>query len=240
MLYIVILGLAVLALTYIVLCKHLVSKVKATEKEYGSLFNEVDLKNLKSVLLPTAGALFGFYFLSFTFTYCSLLEYSVVLAIEIAIYIACYVAYLKAVRLSIENFNENGKKLITAVKTISYGSSILSGLFVLVLLKAAMDGMFRNAVAVIPLLALALMVTTQIPTFKAVQMLIKEIKRALASPEIQTPTQPANAKTENTESNINSVTPTSTSQPTKRCPYCGEEILAVAKKCKHCGEWLNK
>lgn len=27
---------------------------------------------------------------------------------------------------------------------------------------------------------------------------------------------------------------------TKRCPYCGEEILAVAKKCKFCGEWLNE
>lgn len=27
---------------------------------------------------------------------------------------------------------------------------------------------------------------------------------------------------------------------TKNCPYCGEEILAVAKKCKHCGEWLDK
>ncbi len=26
----------------------------------------------------------------------------------------------------------------------------------------------------------------------------------------------------------------------KICPYCGEEILAVAKKCKHCGEWLDK
>ncbi len=25
---------------------------------------------------------------------------------------------------------------------------------------------------------------------------------------------------------------------TKRCPYCGEDILAHAKKCKHCGEWL--
>ena len=27
---------------------------------------------------------------------------------------------------------------------------------------------------------------------------------------------------------------------TKNCPYCGEEILAVAKKCKHCGEWLTE
>lgn len=26
----------------------------------------------------------------------------------------------------------------------------------------------------------------------------------------------------------------------KLCPYCGEEILAVAKKCKHCGEWLDE
>jgi len=29
-------------------------------------------------------------------------------------------------------------------------------------------------------------------------------------------------------------------EPTKRCPYCGEVILAIARKCKHCGEFLDR
>jgi predicted RNA-binding Zn-ribbon protein involved in translation (DUF1610 family) len=28
-------------------------------------------------------------------------------------------------------------------------------------------------------------------------------------------------------------------QKTKACPFCGEEILVVAKKCKHCKEMLD-
>lgn len=28
-------------------------------------------------------------------------------------------------------------------------------------------------------------------------------------------------------------------EKTRKCPYCGEEIMAAAKKCRHCGEWLN-
>lgn len=37
------------------------------------------------------------------------------------------------------------------------------------------------------------------------------------------------------------IAPTTQSTPaTKRCPYCAEEILADAVKCKHCGEWLNR
>jgi TM2 domain-containing membrane protein YozV len=27
---------------------------------------------------------------------------------------------------------------------------------------------------------------------------------------------------------------------TKDCPYCGEQILAVARKCKHCSEFLDE
>ena len=27
---------------------------------------------------------------------------------------------------------------------------------------------------------------------------------------------------------------------TKNCPFCGEDILTAAKKCKHCGQWLEK
>ena len=26
---------------------------------------------------------------------------------------------------------------------------------------------------------------------------------------------------------------------TKQCPYCSEEILITAKKCKHCGEYID-
>ena len=37
-----------------------------------------------------------------------------------------------------------------------------------------------------------------------------------------------------------SVVPPARPEPTKRCPFCAEVILAAARKCKHCGEFLDE
>lgn len=34
-------------------------------------------------------------------------------------------------------------------------------------------------------------------------------------------------------------TDTKNTKNTKDCPYCGEDVIATAKKCKHCGEILD-
>jgi uncharacterized protein (DUF983 family) len=40
--------------------------------------------------------------------------------------------------------------------------------------------------------------------------------------------------------NTTPVTDSKVYTKTKRCPYCGEEILEIAKKCKHCGEFFDE
>ena len=47
----------------------------------------------------------------------------------------------------------------------------------------------------------------------------------------------ANNNSEGNNQNVES--PIKFQEPTKACPYCGEEILEIAKKCKHCKEYVE-
>jgi membrane protein YdbS with pleckstrin-like domain/predicted RNA-binding Zn-ribbon protein involved in translation (DUF1610 family) len=65
---------------------------------------------------------------------------------------------------------------------------------------------------------------------------------------VVTPQQPAptsasaDAPTDNPPANGTTAEPAiaTSAEATKRCPFCGEVILAIAKKCKHCGEFLDR
>jgi len=63
--------------------------------------------------------------------------------------------------------------------------------------------------------------------------------------EVQCPICKTNYKiqealfTNKTHRNNNNINSSKKNTNLKSCPYCGEDILAVAQKCKHCGEFLN-
>jgi membrane protein YdbS with pleckstrin-like domain len=64
-----------------------------------------------------------------------------------------------------------------------------------------------------------------------------------AAPEIQaslpaSPAVSAPAAVPPTNDGTDSVA--APAEETKRCPFCGEVILAIARKCKHCGEFLDR
>lgn len=48
-----------------------------------------------------------------------------------------------------------------------------------------------------------------------------------------------NNQTQNPKNQFKGDTPSQSNKLTKRCPYCGEVILAKAIKCKFCGEWIK-
>jgi len=50
------------------------------------------------------------------------------------------------------------------------------------------------------------------------------------------PGQPATSDVAQTPPTVRSPAAEGARRP---CPYCGEQILSAAKKCKHCGEWLQ-
>lgn len=70
-------------------------------------------------------------------------------------------------------------------------------------------------------------------------------KQSLEAPEemlgqqINCPSCNGAIKLPNPQPKKPTVVPSQPTKQTKACPFCGEEILSTAVKCKHCGEFLD-
>jgi membrane protein YdbS with pleckstrin-like domain len=59
------------------------------------------------------------------------------------------------------------------------------------------------------------------------------------APGVALPAGPSTAEEGKTGEGTGEAVPRA-ADATKRCPFCGEVILAIARKCKHCGEFLDR
>ena len=59
-------------------------------------------------------------------------------------------------------------------------------------------------------------------------------------PASKPPALVSSAASDPASPNTSSPALSAAAEETKRCPFCGEVILAIARKCKHCGEFLDR
>lgn len=210
--------MVVLGLLTFILQNKLVKDVNAAAELNGNVFSRQEIFSLQKLLLPLAGCLLG---------YCMLMSYmyGLDLTIEIVILILAVIlewclgiVYIKQCIKTVEDFSSNAKLFSYLIDIVAI-VPVIAGVFPLYFA-------FTESTDFPSLwLLLIVMIATFIPTFRSFPALHKEFKRVL---QAESPSEKQNEAVQNT-----------VSKPKKRCPYCGEEILAVAKKCKHCGEWLE-
>lgn len=203
--------------------------ISETAEDYGKVFSDNDIVNLKMMLIPMAGCLLiASLWTLVMFNVWKISEKIIILGSAIIVEGVLGFVYIKYCTKSAQDFQGYGNKLFNVVRLFTFVPVIVGiGIFLFLLSTGYHIPYFW--------LIAALMIVSFIPVYKNYPSLKDEFKNALKVNNVGAISEQTVQSTSVNET----ISQGKTEKLTKRCPYCGEKILAVAKKCKHCGEWLN-